>query len=81
MVAVEDFGDGIQVAGEVALCALWHTLTAPGEENMLGKRSVRVLDFNESKLNAAFAKVFNEIGEFALCSLVSIACQLLRSAS
>lgn len=81
MVAVEDFRDSIQVASEVALCALWHALAAPGEENMLGKRSVRVLNFDESKLNAAFAEVFNEIGEFALCSPVSTASPLRSSSS
>lgn len=70
MIAVEDLGDGIEVAGEVALCALGYATTAPGDEDMLGQTSVGVPDLDEAKLDAALAEVFEEFAELALCKFV-----------
>lgn len=67
MVSVEDLGDGIEVAGEVAFCSLGHAAATPGDEDVLGKTRVGVLDLDKAELNAAFAKVFEKFAEFALC--------------
>jgi hypothetical protein len=66
MVAMEHLGDGGEMACEVALGALGHTAAAPGDHDIFRKARVWVLDSDKSKLDAAFAEVLDELGEFAV---------------
>ncbi len=74
MVAVEDLGYGIEVAGEVAFCSLGHAATTPGNEDMLRQTSVGILDLDKAELDAAFTEVFEEFAKFALCQKLLSAC-------
>jgi hypothetical protein len=67
MIPMKDFGDGRKMACEVALSPLRNTSAAPGDEDILWKSGVGILDLDVGKLNAAFVKVLDQLGEFALC--------------
>lgn len=59
MIAMQNLGDGSNVAREVSLRPLGDTAAAPGNENMLGQPRVGILNLDEGKLDATFAEVFD----------------------
>jgi len=63
---MEEFGDGSSMTGEVALGALGNTTATPGDQNMLGKTSIGVLDFDKGKLDAAFVEFLDEFTELTV---------------
>lgn len=63
---MQDFGDSGRVTGEVPLGTFWYAASAPGDEDVLGKGSVRVSDFDKSVLDATLVEVFDQVGKFAL---------------
>lgn len=67
MVAVKNLGDGGQVAGKVPLCSLGDTTAAPGNQDVFGKSTVGVLDFDEGELDAAFVEVLDQVGKLTIC--------------
>lgn len=66
MVSVENLGNGVKVAGEVALGPFGDTATAPGDEDVLGKTAVGVLDLDECELDTAFVEVLDQVGELTV---------------
>lgn len=56
---MEDFRNGCQVAGEVALRSLGNTASTPSNEDILGQSSVGVFDLDEGELDAALTEVFD----------------------
>lgn len=64
---MKNLGHGVQMAGEVTLGALRNTATAPGDEDILGERGIRVLDLDKSELNAALIEILDQISQLALC--------------
>lgn len=67
MVAMEDLGNGIEVAGEVALRSLGDAVTTPGDEDMLWQGRIWVLNLDEAELDSALIEVLEKLAEFALC--------------
>lgn len=63
---MKDLGDGVKVAGKVALGPLWNTTTAPGDEHVLGETAVGVLDLDKGELDTTLAEVFDELGKLAI---------------
>ncbi|KAL3961656.1 hypothetical protein ACCO45_003179 [Purpureocillium lilacinum] len=67
VVSVENLGYGGRVAGEVALGALRDATTAPGDEDILRKSRVGVLDLDEGELDAALVEILDQVGQLAVC--------------
>jgi hypothetical protein len=59
VVAMQNFGDGSEMTGEVALRSLRHSASTPGDQDMLRKTGVWILDFDEGKLDAAFVEILD----------------------
>ena len=64
---MENLGYGGRVAGEVALGALRDATTAPGDEDILRKSRVGVLDLDEGELDAALVEILDQVGQLAVC--------------
>lgn len=65
---MKELGDGGRVTGEVALGALGNATATPSDQDMLGKTSIRVLDFDKGELDAAFVEFFDEFAELTVCA-------------
>lgn len=65
---LEELGDCREMAGEVALGPLRHTLSTPSNQNVLGQARVGILDLEKAELNLALREFVNEIGQFTVCT-------------
>ena len=64
---MEDFGDGGEMGGEVALGPLGNAAAAPSNEDVLWQGGIGILDLDKGKLDAALAEFFDQLGELAIC--------------
>ena len=64
---MEDFGDGGEMAREVALGPLGDAAATPSDEDVLGQGGIGILDFDKGKLDAALAEFFDQLGELTIC--------------
>lgn len=63
---MQKFGDGGQMAGEIALGPLRHTLSTPCDEHILGQAGVRVQHLDVGELDFALGELVNQIEELTL---------------
>lgn len=54
------------MTGEVALCPLRDTLTAPGDQYILGQTGVGINDLEVGELNSTLGELFDEIVQFTV---------------
>lgn len=64
---MKELGNTGQMTGEVALCPLGNTLTAPCDQYILREAGVGVNDFDVGELNTTLGEFFDKVVQFTIC--------------